>query len=168
MNKYEWILRNEHPTLIDFFKKWHLNGKSGNGDLFARIIIGIYAQTGMSNAELAKELGISKGLVSQAKSYLGNASDRLIEYVQKNLVGISTAYGLARIENYEEYDFIIPEWVHSRFGLPHSRTAYDPTPSWIREILSCAVPHFREVTEGKFKGQFFRWGFIIPQKVGGT
>ena len=162
MKKYGWILEKDYPELIAFFKKWHLNGQSGNGDLFARMIIRIFALTGMSNIELAKELGISKGLVSQAKSYLRNASPRLIEYAQNNFTGINTLYGLSRIENYEEYERTIPGWLDSRFGIPYSRTEKDTVPTWIRDILIRAIPHVRQITEGEWKGHFCRWGFIIP------
>lgn len=150
---YENLLNKDYQELIQFFKKWHKPNSSGHGDLFSRIIVKIQYVTKLSNRKLAKELGTSKSLITQAKTYLRLASPRLIDFVRKNYCGINTAYFYARIENYEKYHGIIPESAleHVNKNAPH----------WIINICSNLEPLYHEIKEGEYAGFVYRRGYKV-------
>lgn len=133
MKKYDWVLNRDYPDLIQFFKDWHLRGKTGNGDLFARIISKLQSQTGMSNNQLAKEIGVSKGLISQSRTYLRLSSPELQKWVQDNSVAINTAYKLTRLENYEDYERV-----------PSQEYLIKNVPPWIKPIRDYYLARYEE------------------------
>lgn len=161
MVNYDYFLSKGQDELISLFKEFHRHGREGHGHFFARIIVKLQFLTGLSNKELAKELGVSKSLISQAKSYLQLASPRLVEWVKQNSLAINSAYSYARIESYREYDNWIPEWI----GDQPSRLR--KAPPWIMEILKKSEPKLelnpggRTYDGGWFKGGFYQRGYIV-------
>lgn len=163
---YDYFLSKGQDELILLFKEFHLRGKTGHGDLFARIIVKLQFLTGFSNKELANELDVSKGLISQAKSYLRLASPRLVKWVKQNSLAINPAYAYARIEAYREYDNYIPKWVgNEAYRLRQA-------PPWIIEIFKKAEPHYEYNPSGPFivdgiirdhvEGFWYFSGYVVP------
>ena len=132
--KYHWVYIKDYPELITFFKEWHSIPRIGNGHLFSRIIQILQNKTGLNNRELAKELGVSKSLISQSRVYLKFASVRLKEYVKNESIGINTAYKLTRLERWEEYEYLPPR----DYLLPN-------VPSWIEPIRDYAVKRYQKI-----------------------